>query len=90
MKTAKKLVQELIRYVTPPAGVAIQLKERPLCGPDDPNWVAGSGAMDQVRNDRFNQKISELRRSDRLVDWSGVGGQTGHRRISLWANELKE
>jgi hypothetical protein len=90
MKAAQNLGQELIRYVMPPAGVAIQLRERPLWGPDDPNWVAGGGAMDQVRNDRFSQKISQLRRSDCLVDWSGMGGQMGHRRISLRANELEE
>jgi hypothetical protein len=51
---------------------------------------ATTGAMDPVRIDRFSQKVAKLRKSDRLVDWSGVEGQIGHRRVALWASELKE
>jgi hypothetical protein len=90
MKTAQALVEELSRHVMPPLGLAIILSERPSNYSDDPNWVAATGAMDQGRLDRFNQKVAELRKTDRLIDWSGVEGKPGQRRVALWGSELKE
>jgi hypothetical protein len=40
MKTARSIVQELIRYVDPPRGIAIVVNEAPSTRPDDPNCVA--------------------------------------------------
>ena len=89
MKNARALLEELMRRVMPPRGVAITLREVPSNGPDDPNWDSSAGPMDLIRNQRFGDQVAELRKSDRLIDWSGVKGQPGHRRVALWASELK-
>jgi hypothetical protein len=89
MKTAQALVQELTSRVVPPLGVAIMVKEMSSNGPDDPNWVASAGPMDLIRAQRFGEKVAELRKSDLLIDWSGVEGQRGHRRVALWASDPK-
>ena len=86
MKNARALLEELMRRVMPPRGVAITLREVPSNGPDDPNWVASAGPMDLIRAQRFGQKVAELRKSDLLIDWSGVEGQRGHRRVVLRAS----
>jgi hypothetical protein len=35
------------------------------------------------------ERAAEIRKSDPLIDWSGVKGEIGQRRIALWASELK-
>ena len=67
MKTAKELVDEILRYVEPPKGNPVVLIEA-LEG--EPNWIASIGSIDLYRLEKFNRKISELRRSDALVDWN--------------------
>jgi hypothetical protein len=89
VKTAQALVEELTRYVMPPRGTAIVLKEMTSDGPDDPNWIATSGIMDLAQQHLLTEKVAELRESDRLIDWSGVTGQISQRRVALWASELK-
>jgi hypothetical protein len=90
MKTAKALVQELKRHVAPPPGVAIKVIEVPSCGPDSRNWRAAAGPMNDPENDRFSEKVSRLRKSDPLIDWSDEEGQLGHRRVLVRAPKLKE
>jgi hypothetical protein len=89
VKTARALVEELTRYVMPPRGTAIVLKESTLDGADDPNWIATSGIMDLAKQHLLTEKVAELRESDRLIDWSGVTGQINQRRVALWASEVK-
>jgi hypothetical protein len=48
-----------------------------------PNWIASIGSTDLYRLEKFNCKVSELRRSDALVDWNAVTEREGkHRRIT--------
>ena len=90
MKTAQALARELTRHVMPSRGVAIELEETPSHGPDDLNWRAGAGVMeDDLERERYSQKVVELRKSDRLIDWSSVEGQPGHRVVTLRASDLK-
>jgi len=56
-----------LRYVEPPKGNPVVLIEA-LEG--EPNWIASIGSIDLYRLEKFNRKISELRRSDALVDWN--------------------
>jgi hypothetical protein len=72
MKHAEAMLRELILHVRPPVGCAIVLLEWEPKGPDDQNWIASSGNMDAERLLRFNEKVAELRRTDRIVDWSDV------------------
>jgi hypothetical protein len=83
MKTAGDLVREISRYVMPPHGVAIQVEEKSPDGQYDPNWLADAGTMDTSRSVRFSQMVAELRRADRLIDWSGVSGRPGHRKVRM-------
>jgi hypothetical protein len=57
--------------VQPPKGVSIVVTEDPG---DQPNWVAaaGPGIMEAALTDKFSEKVSELRRTDPLVDWGDV------------------
>ena len=83
MKTADDLVREITRHVMPPRGVAIEVAETPVNGPYDPNWFASANAMDISRLERFGQLIAELRRSDRIIEWSGVPGPPGRRKVKM-------
>jgi hypothetical protein len=69
LKTASQLVREIGSAVQPPEGVAIVLTEEPG---SQPNWVAAAGIMEVALTDKFSQKVVELRKTDPLIDWSGV------------------
>lgn len=83
MKTADEVAREISRYLMPPRGAAIKVTESPANGPYDPNWFASATAMDISRLERFEQLIVELRRSDRMVEWSGIPGPPGRRKVKL-------
>jgi hypothetical protein len=83
MKTADELAKEISRYLVPPRGGAIEVTESPASGPYDPNWFASATAMDISRLERFGQLIAELRRSDRIIEWSGVAGRPGRRKVKM-------
>jgi hypothetical protein len=89
MKTVQALVEELTRSVMPPRGTAIVLKERTSNGPEDPNWIATAGILSLAKSQWLAERAAEIRKSDPLIDWSGVKGEIGQRRIALWASELK-
>jgi hypothetical protein len=85
LKTAKELVNEIGLSVQPPRGVAILLTEDPGA---QPNWVAAAGAMETALIDKFSEKVAELRRTDPLVDWSGVDkGQNEFRRVVKFSSQ---
>ena len=83
MKTADEVAREISRYLMPPRGAAIKVTESPANGPYDPNWFASATAMDISRLERFEQLIVELRRSDRIIEWSGIPGPPGRRKVKL-------
>jgi hypothetical protein len=89
MKSAKALLEELIRHVNPRRGLVIEVREMPSTGADDPNWVAATGAMDIPRTRRFSDKVAALRKSDPIIDWSNVDGQSGQLRVALRKSRLK-
>ena len=63
----------------PPKGIAIVLTEEPGA---QPNWVAAAGMMETVLTDKFSEKVAELRKTDPLVDWTGVDkGHAEFRRV---------
>ena len=78
LKTANALVRELGSAVQPPTGTAIVLTEEPGA---QPNWAA-VGMMEAALTDKFSEKVAELRRTDPLVDWTGVDkGHAEFRRV---------
>jgi hypothetical protein len=88
-KTAKQLLDELLRYVEPPRGVAITVTESFPANANDPNWVAAMGATDSQRNAKFARKVADLRKTDATVDWSGIEERDGQkRRVAKWLSEL--
>ena len=88
MKTAEELADEILRYVEPPKANPVVLIEA-LEG--EPNWIASIGSIDLHRLEKFNRKISELRRSDALIDWSGVAErERKHRRIAKYCSEAPD
>lgn len=79
LKTANALVRELGSAVQPPEGTAIVLTEEPGA---QPNWVAAAGMMEAALTDKFSEKVAELRKTDPLVDWTGVDkGHAEFRRV---------
>jgi hypothetical protein len=79
LKTANALIRELGSAVQPPKGIAIVLTEEPGA---QPNWVAAAGVMEAALTDKFSEKVSELRKTDPLVDWTGVDkGHAEFRRV---------
>jgi len=88
MMTARRIVQELIRYVDPPRGTAIVVNEAPSTKPDDPNWIEHPAIMDPMRRRLLSEKAAELRKSHPLIDWSESDGTPGLRRVAIWAPEL--
>jgi hypothetical protein len=65
--------------VPPPQGVAIVPTEEPG---SQPNWVAAAGIMEAGLIEKFSEKVVELRKTDPLIDWSGVSkGETEFRRV---------
>jgi hypothetical protein len=88
LRPVKQLLDELVRYVEAPRGVAIFLTESIPSSASDLNWVAIMEPTGVQCNDRFAHKVAGLRKSDPLVDWSGMdehGGQK--RRIIKWVSE---
>jgi hypothetical protein len=61
-------------------------------GPQDPNWVSSTGNMDAERLLRHNEKVAELRKTNTIIDWSGVNIFVGpdRRRIALWLSEVDD
>jgi hypothetical protein len=89
MKTANALLEELLDYVAPPRGCAIYLAESDPRDETETNWASGAPPMPDPALDRYTWKLAELRRSDRLVDWSGVETPSdgGRKIISKWRLE---
>jgi hypothetical protein len=77
MMTARRIVQELIRFVDPPRGTAIVLNEAPSTKPDDPNWIEYPAIMDPMRSRLLSEKAAELRKSHPHIDWSDGDGVSG-------------
>src|SRR5262245_9322728 len=78
LRTANALVRELGSAVQPPKGIAIVLTEEPGA---QPNWVT-AGMMEAALTDKFSEKVGELRKTDPLVDWTGVDkGHAEFRRV---------
>ena len=72
MKRAAQLLDELVNYVEPPAGIPIVLTERPPRGPTGTNWAVGTGVLTGAEQVRYFRKLTELRRTDPVIDWSEV------------------
>jgi hypothetical protein len=89
MKTAYALLEELLDYVAPPRGCAIYLAESDPRDETETNWASGAPPMPNTALERYTWKLAELRRSNRLVDWSGVPAPSdgGRKIISKWRLE---
>ena len=82
MKSAQEILRELTRYIMPPPGVTIEVSEKPSHEPQDENWLAFADGMDAKRVKLFGEMLAELRRSDRIIDWSAVAGPPGRRKVT--------
>jgi hypothetical protein len=71
---------ELFHHVAPPQQVAIELIENSPAYTNDPNWIAAMGSSDAQRNEKFSQKVADLRKTDANVDWSGIEERVGRNR----------
>ena len=87
MKTALDVLEAIGRHVRPPRGLAIELAERE----GSPNWAAAmarnpSPGMARV----FAKQVAELRKSDPVVDWSGITERRGYAgRVARWHSEVE-
>jgi hypothetical protein len=66
--------------VQPPQGVPIVLTEDPH---SQPNWIAAAGPMESALTHKLGEKVIEFRKSNPLIDWSGVNypGDSDARRV---------
>jgi hypothetical protein len=92
LKTANALIRELGSAVQPPKAIAIVLTEEPGA---QPNWVAAAGmmeaALEAALTDKFSEKVAELRKTDPLVDWTGVDkGHAEFRRVVKFLSAATE
>jgi hypothetical protein len=88
-KGAQEFIEELVRHVRPPRGVAIALTERPPKSAEDTNWVTGAGVMPMDALARYDSAVIELRRQHPRIDWTGITEFDGeHRRIARWLSEV--
>jgi hypothetical protein len=72
MKTANQLLLEIFHHVAPHRASTISITEAEPTTNEQTNWVANSNGMGPDKVALFTRKIAELRKSDRLVDWSTV------------------
>jgi hypothetical protein len=82
MKSAQSLLQQLTSYLMPLPGTTIEISEIPSQEAYDENWRASGDGMDETQVRLFGEMVGELRRSDRIIDWSGVPGPSGNRRLA--------
>jgi hypothetical protein len=87
MKNADDLLDEVLLYVVPPAGVSMRLSER--SNPGQTNWVLAMGVAPDRCYRAFAEKVSELRRSSPYVEWSAVAGEAGERSITRYLSEAE-
>ncbi len=91
MNSAEEVLAAIVANVRPPKGCAIVLTEAQSNGPNDPNWVTATGTMSADCIQRYVATVSELRRTHRIVDWSGVKVRVGdNRRVALYLSEIEE
>jgi hypothetical protein len=91
MKTASELLDEFLTAVIPPTGNAISLREAKSAAKDEPNWIAGIGAVPRDVLTRFESTVAELRRQHATVDWTGVVTMEGHwRRVAKYYSEREK
>jgi hypothetical protein len=89
VRPVKQVLDELARYVEPPRGVAIFLAESIPSSASDMNWAAIMGERGVQCNDRFEHKVAGLRKSDPIVDWSGIEEHGGQKwRIVRWVSNI--
>jgi len=87
MKTAEQILDEMVRAVRPPRGIAVALEE----SSGGLNWDATTGAMDLNKTQTFSEKVAALRKSDPIVDWSAVTEKDGNRRrVAKWSSEVPD
>jgi hypothetical protein len=50
--------------------------------------MAAAGFMDLARNEKFVTKVTALRKSTPVVDWTAVSERTGERRrVAKWLSD---
>jgi len=90
MRSAQNLLEELVTHVQPPSGCAIVLTELRQDSPAARNWTAAAGMLDGDRTRRYQQKLSELLRSDPQIDWGDVPILVADRRkIAHWIHQVE-
>ncbi len=87
MKTAEELLAELIEHVRPPKECPIKLKEWPANHITLRNWIAIRGDLVGPERERYDKKVTQLRRTDPQVDWSNVNSREGSRRVILFLDQ---
>jgi hypothetical protein len=90
MRSAETILKGLVSSVRPPRACAIVLTEWKSNAPTVPNWVAAVGNMEAEKLQRFNKKITELRETDPIIDWSEVKILVGPSRIAHWLSEVDD
>jgi hypothetical protein len=91
-RRAEAILDELLRQVEPPRGVVISITECPPAHSQEPNWIGEmSSPADLACLARFDNALSELRKTDAMVDWSGVEERDSRnwRRLARWFSELE-
>jgi hypothetical protein len=62
LKGAQEFIEEMVRYVRLPRGMAISLTERTPLDDSDTNWAAGAGAMPIDALQRYDIAVAEFRK----------------------------
>jgi len=90
LKTAKVLLKEFLQHVRPAEGYAISLMERPPSHSNKQNWISGVKPMNPDAAKRYIAKVTELEKSDPVIDWTGIADLAGGRRhIARYYSEIE-
>jgi hypothetical protein len=84
MRDAQAVLDDLVEHAKPPDGGLIMLGEYASGNPAGPNWIAASGDIGAEPRRRYAAKLAELKKSDRLVDWSRVQLPSGYAQRAVY------
>jgi hypothetical protein len=84
MKTARDLLAQLVEHTKPPRECPIKLKEWPLGGLTDRNWIAICGELEDDKRLLYAEEVVRMRKSNARVDWSDIKSNEDSRRIVQW------
>jgi hypothetical protein len=91
LKGAQEFLEDLVRDVSPPRGIAIVLREDKPQSLGGANWIAATGILPLQALSRYDSAIAELRRQYPVLDWEGITERDGEwRRIARYLSEVEK